>query len=267
VGIAYKNTAYIVTEISENQRWIKIKHSDNTLGWISSSRIKLTIEKEKVYTSDEFDSMVEEEWKSSYISYKLEAKDLPEDSKAEKLLKYASQFLGNRYVWGGTSLTNGADCSGFTQSVFRHFGYSLSRTAAEQAHNGRKVSNNKLRPGDLLFYHTDKRNKNRISHVAIYIGNGKIIHSANRKAGIVISGMGNPCAVRRILSDKDNKSEKKSAKKKSKSVRKKNKRQSNKTKNIPKETEMVAETETCKIEVTTATTEELAENETESETE
>ena len=72
-------------------------------------------------------------------------------------MKYATQFLGNRYVWGGTSLTSGADCSGFTMSLFKKFGYSLSRTAAEQAYNGKAVKSNKLKPGDLVFYHTDRK--------------------------------------------------------------------------------------------------------------
>ena len=88
------------------------------------------------------------------------------------------------------------------QVLFKNFGYSLSRTAAEQAHNGKTVKSNKLKPGDLVFYHTDRKNKNRISHVAIYIGDGKILHSANKTQGVIISRLGNPCAARRILSGK-----------------------------------------------------------------
>lgn len=93
---------------------------------------------------------------------------------------YAVQFVGNPYVYGGTSLTNGADCSGFVQSVYKHFGYSLSRTAASQANDGTKVSLKNIQPGDLLFYHG-------YGHVAIYIGGGKVVHASNAATGIKIS--------------------------------------------------------------------------------
>lgn len=99
------------------------------------------------------------------------------------LIEYAKQFLGNPYVWGGTSLTNGTDCSGFTMRVFQHFGYSLNRTSREQAYNGRRVSLSDIQPGDLLFYNRG----GSIGHVAIYIGNGQIIHASTEKTGIIIS--------------------------------------------------------------------------------
>lgn len=93
---------------------------------------------------------------------------------------YAVQFVGNPYVYGGTSLTNGADCSGFVQSVYKNFGYSLSRTAASQAGDGKKVGLDSLQPGDLLFYHG-------YGHVAIYIGGGQVVHASNKATGIKIS--------------------------------------------------------------------------------
>ena len=77
-------------------------------------------------------------------------------------------------------MTNGADCSGFVQSVYKHFGYSLPRTAASQAGVGTKVSVDSLQPGDLLFYHN-------YGHVAIYIGGGQVVHASNKKTGIKIS--------------------------------------------------------------------------------
>lgn len=104
-------------------------------------------------------------------------------STAVDLIEYAKQFLGNPYVWGGTSLTRGADCSGFTMRVFEHFGYSLSRTSAAQSNNGRRVSLSEIQPGDLLFYN----HGSRIGHVAIYIGNGQIIHASTERTGIIIS--------------------------------------------------------------------------------
>jgi cell wall-associated NlpC family hydrolase len=93
---------------------------------------------------------------------------------------YAKQFLGNPYVYGGTSLTNGTDCSGFTQGVFAHFGITTGRSSRDQAANGRTISVSSAQPGDLLFYSSG----NYINHVAIYIGNGQIIHAASKKSGI-----------------------------------------------------------------------------------
>lgn len=115
---------------------------------------------------------------------------------ASAVVAYAKQFLGNPYVWGGSSLTNGTDCSGFTMSVYAHFGYSLNRSSYTQVYNGTEVSLSALQPGDLLFY---KYGGSTISHVAIYIGGGQIIHASTESTGIIISGMGSPCAARRII--------------------------------------------------------------------
>ncbi len=99
------------------------------------------------------------------------------------IVAYAKQFLGNPYVYGGTSLTNGADCSGFTQSVFAHFGITTGRSSRDQAAKGKEISMSAIQPGDLLFYASG----NYINHVAIYIGDGKIIHSSNPTTGITIT--------------------------------------------------------------------------------
>ena len=104
-------------------------------------------------------------------------------SLGQQIADYGVQFVGNPYVWGGTSLTNGADCSGFTQSVFANFGIYLARTAESQAYGGTSVSLDQLQPGDLLFYNST----GSIDHVAIYIGGGQIVHAANSTKGIIIS--------------------------------------------------------------------------------
>lgn len=98
----------------------------------------------------------------------------------QQIADYAVQFVGNPYKYGGTSLTNGADCSGFVQSVYKNFGISLPRVAADQANAGTKVSTKELQPGDLLFYHS-------FGHVAIYIGGGQVVHASNAATGIKIS--------------------------------------------------------------------------------
>ena len=99
------------------------------------------------------------------------------------IVAYAKQFLGNPYVYGGTSLTNGADCSGFTMRIFEHFGVTTGRTSRDQAANGKEISLDQIQPGDLLFYASGKT----INHVALYIGDGKIIHASTSKTGIIIS--------------------------------------------------------------------------------
>ncbi|MCM1496888.1 MAG: NlpC/P60 family protein [Clostridium sp.] len=93
---------------------------------------------------------------------------------------YAVQFVGNPYVYGGSSLTKGADCSGFVMAVYANFGYSLPHNAASQSGYGTAVSIKNLQPGDLLFYHS-------FGHVAIYIGGGQVVHASNEKTGIKIS--------------------------------------------------------------------------------
>jgi len=97
-----------------------------------------------------------------------------------EIAEYALQFLGNPYVYGGTSLTNGCDCSGFVQSVFKHFGYSLPRTSAAQSESGTKISIDNVKKGDLLFY----AKNGTVNHVGIYIGDGKIVNASNEKVGI-----------------------------------------------------------------------------------
>ena len=104
------------------------------------------------------------------------------------VVDYATQFVGNPYVWGGTSLTNGADCSGFVQSVYSNFGVSLPRTSYEQQNSGTEVSYADAQPGDLICYG---------GHVAIYMGGGKIVHASNSRDGIKIS---NDATYRTILS-------------------------------------------------------------------
>lgn len=102
-------------------------------------------------------------------------------SSQASIVEYAKQFLGNRYVWGGSSLTGGTDCSGFTMSLYSRYGHSLPHNAAAQAGVTRSVSSPK--PGDLFFY----SNGSRINHVAMYIGNGLVIHASNPSDGIKIS--------------------------------------------------------------------------------
>lgn len=108
-------------------------------------------------------------------------------SNGQVIVDYACQFIGNPYVWGGTSLTDGADCSGFVQSVFAHFGISLPRTTYDQINVGVEVSYDQAMLGDLICYD---------GHIGIYIGNGQIVNAQNPEQGIGIS----PATYTTILS-------------------------------------------------------------------
>lgn len=109
---------------------------------------------------------------------------LSSDEARGEVLQYAKKFLGNPYVWGGTSLTNGCDCSGFAQQIFANFGYTLPRTSRQQAKAGTRIPVQEAKPGDLLFY---QRESGFIYHVMIYLGDGKVIHAGNEATGILIS--------------------------------------------------------------------------------
>ena len=101
------------------------------------------------------------------------------------LVEFAKQFEGNPYVYGGNSLTNGTDCSGFVKGVYNNFGYQMPRTARDQSYMGMSVSANSLLPGDIVVYYYN----GIAGHVGIYIGNGMMIHAGTPKTGIVIVPM------------------------------------------------------------------------------
>lgn len=110
----------------------------------------------------------------------------------KKIAKYACQFIGNPYVYGGTSLTNGTDCSGFTWRIYLNFGYSITRTSYSQRSDGVEVSYADAQPGDIICYS---------GHVAMYIGGGKIVHASNQRDGIKVSNAAyrEIITVRRII--------------------------------------------------------------------
>lgn len=112
------------------------------------------------------------------------------------IVQYACQFVGNPYVWGGTSLTNGADCSGFTMSVMAKYGVSLPHSSSAQANSGTRIDPSEALPGDLFFY-----GNGGINHVAMYIGNGQVVHASSASTGIKISNAfyRTPICVTRVL--------------------------------------------------------------------
>lgn len=129
----------------------------------------------------------------------VQEKPVVKKEKGEEVVEYAKQFLGNPYVYGGNSLTKGVDCSGFTSQIYKNFGIQLQRSSRGQyASNGYKVSKSEIKPGDLVCY----GNNGIVNHVAIYAGNGQIIHANDAKTGIKMSKLeyGKPIiGIKRII--------------------------------------------------------------------
>ena len=195
--------------VKEKKDWVKVSLSENEYGYVSSDYVELWTEYEEAVSIEEELERLEEEaaameaeqalssegTNSSGSSKKVASlsisksnsttsnKGNSKSSLRSKIVQYALKFIGNAYVWGGTSLSNGTDCSGFTQSVFADFGIGISRTSRTQATGGRKVSLDNLQMGDLIFYAKD----GTVNHVAIYIGNGKVISASSPSTGIRIT--------------------------------------------------------------------------------
>ncbi len=120
-------------------------------------------------------------------------------STGNEIADYALNFVGNPYVYGGTSLTGGTDCSGFVQSIYSHFGYSIARTSSSQSQSaGSEVSMGNLQPGDLIFY---TNSSGSVGHVALYIGGGRVVHASNPRDGIKVSNYDyrTPYKARRVI--------------------------------------------------------------------
>ncbi len=164
--------------LEDTGEWVKIAIDDEE-GFISKEFVDIAVELDKAVTLTE-----------------LRMGEGVSDRRVS-LVNFAKKFVGNKYVWGGTSLENGADCSGFVLSVFRNFGVSLPHSSRAQAGYGTKISLSEAKPGDLVFY----GNGSTINHVAIYIGGGQVVHASSARTGIKISNASyrTPLAVRRIL--------------------------------------------------------------------
>ncbi len=142
---------------------------------------KVEVDDQKGYISGDYVE-ISEKLPTAETVTELQYGDGIADSRVS-LVQYALQFVGNPYVWGGTSLTNGIDCSGFTMQIYARYGISLPHHAASQPGYGTRISAAEARPGDLFFYGSG----NSIGHVGIYIGNGQIVHASNARTGIKIS--------------------------------------------------------------------------------
>ncbi len=180
----------VLTQVPKGE---ELEYVETLDGWF-----KVSIDGEEAYVSADYAS-VEQRLDTAITMTELLYGQGVSDVRVE-LVEYAKQFLGNPYVWGGTSLTKGADCSGFVLSVFKKFGVSLSHHSGSQAKEGTKISASELLPGDLVFY---ANSSGTINHVAIYIGGGRVIHASSPKTGIKISNYNYRTPVRcvRVLQD------------------------------------------------------------------
>ncbi|MBQ7944904.1 MAG: C40 family peptidase [Lachnospiraceae bacterium] len=180
----------VITLIPEGEELDVVEVMEN--GWV-----KFMLDDEEAYVCGDYVDIEERLKKATSLTELMYGQGVS-DVRVE-LVQYAKQFLGNPYVWGGTSLTNGVDCSGFTMQVYKKFGISLPHYSVSQSKIGTKISLSEAKPGDLVFY----AKNGTINHVAIYIGNGQVIHASNPKSGIKISSASyrTPAVVRRLLND------------------------------------------------------------------
>ncbi len=178
----------VITLVAQDERLEVVEQQSD--GWA-----KIMLDDEEAYVSTDY-CVVEEELETAVTMKELLYGNGISNTRID-LCQYAKQFVGNPYVWGGTSLTKGADCSGFVQSVFKHFGVSLPRSSRQQVGVGTKISLADAKPGDLIFY----AKGGTINHVALYIGDGQVVHASSPKTGIRISNATyrTPAAVKRVL--------------------------------------------------------------------
>jgi Cell wall-associated hydrolases (invasion-associated proteins) len=215
-----EGSEYAVLEETEDGLFVKIQVDTDLIGYVSSEFVDVNVEFEKAISIEEEEKAKEEaERRKKEAAEAIARAEAAKKEKARQdaarnsantnrnstnntsapaavtggsevssatrdaIIAYAKQFLGNPYVYGGTSLTNGADCSGFTSSVYANFGISTGRSSRDQAVRGRDIAIADIRPADLILYASG----GTINHVAMYIGNGQVIHASTARTGIIIS--------------------------------------------------------------------------------
>ena len=164
--------------------WIKVMDDHDRVGYVKAEFVDFK-------NGIKPENTVYDNSRAQRVNYDNEA---PATVKADEMITYAKQFIGTPYVYGGTSLTSGVDCSGFIYSVYQDFGITLDRRSRDQINDGPRVAKEDLRPGDLVFFNTG--GESEISHVGMYIGNGEYIHSTNGAAnGVTISDINSDYAL------------------------------------------------------------------------
>ena len=208
-------TARTIGTMAQGQLCYILADKDSDWVYVESGDVRGFVEQKYLDFSDETKKQIEANGEDKYQTAKETVK--PEENQAlyytltsvkegspsgeirESMLEFASQFIGNPYVWGGTSLTDGADCSGFVQQIYKQYGYSLPRVAEDQSQYGTKIPVEDAQPGDLIFY----AKEGYVYHVVMYAGDGRTIEAASTKLGIIEGKVNTKNAVwaTRILKD------------------------------------------------------------------
>ena len=175
-GMIKRNSVWMVE--NETDGWIQITY-DNEKSFVSADYVTVG------YALDTAMTMTEVKYGRGVTNVGI------------NIAEYAVQYVGNPYVYGGTSLTKGADCSGFTLTIYKKYGVTMSHSARAQSKLGTSVAISELLPGDLVFY----SDSTGINHVTIYIGNGQVVHASNPRNGIMISDLyyRTPTCARRVI--------------------------------------------------------------------
>ena len=182
---------------AQRQRLAALAASRSTRSTSSSSSSRSSSSRRSTSSRSSYSSRRSSSSSSSSSSSNSSSTASASGSTGSDIASYAQKFVGNPYRWGGTSLTNGADCSGFTMTIYGQYGYSLPHSSAAQAGCGRSVSLSSVQPGDLIFY----KHGGRVGHVAMYIGGGRVVHAQSARTGITTSSMyyNQPACARRIV--------------------------------------------------------------------
>lgn len=192
--LADKDADWVYIESGDVRGFVEKKYLDNS----DETKQQITTTGEEQYKTAE-ETVKQEENAALYYTLASVKEGTPSGEIRESILQFASQFIGNPYVWGGTSLTDGADCSGFVQQIYKQYGYDLPRVAEDQSQCGTKIPVEDAQPGDLIFY----AKEGHIYHVVMYAGDGKTIEAASTKLGIIESKVNTKNAVwaTRIIND------------------------------------------------------------------
>ena len=200
--IGYIDNGEKVKILENNGEWLKVQYTEDKTGYVSAEYATIseefiyakTIEEEQAEIAaqkalQERETSTEQETPEVITNITLPATTYTSNEELRQgIIDYAMQYLGNRYVHGGSSLSGGTDCSGFTCFVYAEFGYSISRTPGGQYSGaGRGISSEELQPGDIVCYSSNGGKS--CTHVGLYIGGGQIIHSANSRKGVIISAV------------------------------------------------------------------------------
>lgn len=169
-----------VAVVYEDDEWVKVQ-ADGTEGWVFKEYLDIEINFDKAITLEEERAKKAASEEAERIKQNA-IKSAEEDELRQAIVNYALQFVGNKYVYGGNSLTEGTDCSGFVKLIYKEFGYGMQRRASLQYRDGVKINWEDAKPGDLIFYGDES-----VDHVVMYIGNQKVVHASNPTTGIIVS--------------------------------------------------------------------------------